>query len=248
MRNISVETEPLENLGLSATEIKVYLALLKLGSAKAGDLIRTSGVQNSVIHLTLGRLVTAGFISYVRRGKIKVYHANHPRQLLQLADERKARLEKLVTKLEALHGDTQAPEAEIYEGLTGLKNMCYKLIEDAVPGDDFLFFGFASSNEEYEKMVYKFYREYTDVRLQRGLVLRGIAHVDMRPRFVENDWPHRNIRFVNFPTLNNISICRNKVIIVPWEESQVSFLITSSSFAENCRNYFNAVWASLKKS
>ena len=247
MNQLITDTTALTELGLSPTEIKVYIALLELGSAKAGAVMKTTGIQNSVMHLTLGRLVAQGLISYVRRGNMKVYQAAEPRFLLQLADQRKQRLEELVPRLEHLGSRGQLPEAEIYEGVTGLKNMCLKLIEDAAPGDDFLFFGFSSRNEEYEREVYEFYREYTLIRQQRRLVLRGIAHESMRKRFEEYKWPHSNVRYVSYPTLINISICNNRVIIVPWEDAKVSFLITSPPFAENCRSYFNAVWSSTQQ-
>ena len=240
--NELTDYEPLAALGLSQTEVRVYLAMLEFGPCKAGLLIKSTGIQNSVMHLTLGRLAAQGIVSYIRRGKMKVYQAASPDYLLKLLDGRRQRLEKLLPALKALQSHSQLPEAEIYEGMNGLKNMCFKLIEGVSPGDDFLFFGFACANKEYEQAVYKFYREYTYMRVERGLKLRGIAHESMREKFVSNDWPHSNIRFVKFPTLNNISICNNKVIIVPWEETQISFLISSKSFADNCRDYFENVW------
>lgn len=236
------DSEILSLVGLSPTETKIYLALLELGPSKAGALIKLTGIQNSVMHLTLGRLAAQGFVSYIRSGKLKIYRAADPASLLRRMDERREKLESLLPQLLALQNQATLPEAEIYEGMNGLRNMCFKLIEDAKPGDDFLFFAFSSGKEEHEREVYEFYRDYTVTRVERGLKLRGIAHEKLRARFTEFQWPHTNIRFVNFPTLKNMSICRERVIIVPWEETQTSFLITSSSFARTCREYFNEVW------
>jgi len=226
----------------------VYLALLELGPSKAGVIIKFTGIQNSVMHLTLGKLSAQGFVSYIRRGKMKIYQAADPQSLLRLMDERRQRLQSVIPQLEALRSKVKMPEAEIYEGMHGLRNMCFKLIEGVKKGDDFLFFGFACKDQEWEGLVYEFYREYTFIRLDRGLRIRGIAHVDMRPRFVEHKWPHSSIRFVPFPALRNMSICNDRVMIVPWEETQTSFLITSKSFAQNCRDYFNEVWETTRKS
>lgn len=237
-----MDTKPLEDLGLTATEIKIYLALLKCGSSKAGELIRLTGIQNSVMHLTLGRLVAEGFASYIFRGQIKIYQPASPERLMQIADSRRIRLQALIPQLQGMQKELDLPEAEIYEGLNGLRNMCFKLIENAEQGDDFLFFGFSCTNKIWEKDVYKFYREYSDIRLGRGLKLKGIAHQNMHKRFVDNKWPHSNIRFVNYPTLVNMSVCRNRVIIVPWKDKQVSFLITSQAFADNIRDYFGEAW------
>lgn len=244
MTNFALNVEPLKEFGLSPTEISVFLALQNLGTAKAGELIHATGVQNSVMHLTLARLVKQGIVSYVRRGKVRHYQAIPPSRLLELQSERTDRLQKFVQDLELQSPQRDLPEAEIYEGVTGLRNMCFKLIEDAVPGDDFLFFGFRSPNPEYEKQVFGFYREYTDVRIQRGLVLKGIAHEASRPQFTVRNWPHQNIRFVNFPIIENISVCRDKAIIVPWLNAQVSFLIRSESFVRTLREYFYSLWKS----
>jgi hypothetical protein len=224
----------------------VYIALLELGPSKAGTLIKFTAIQNSVMHLTLGKLSAQGFVSYIRRGKIKIFQAAEPQSLLRLVDERRQRLQAVLPQLEALRNKAQMPEAEIYEGMHGLRNMCFKLIENTKKGDNFLFFGFSCSNSQWEQQVYQFYREYTFIRLDRGLKIRGIAHESMKPRFIEHSWPHTNIRFVPFPTLRNMSICNNRVIIVPWEETQTSFLITSNSFAQNCLDYFNEVWGTTR--
>lgn len=120
--------------------------------------------------------------------------------------------------------------------------MCYKLIEDVKKNDDFLFFGFQCNNKTWEKEVYKFYREYSDIRISRGLKLKGVANISLKQMFVKHSWPHSNIKFVNYPTLINMSICNNRVIIVPWRDKQVSFLITSEAFAENCREYFFEIY------
>lgn len=237
-----INTEPLSEFGLSPAEIKVFLALQRLGAARAGELIGTTGIQNSVMHLTLGRLLKRGVVSYVLRGRTKLYQAVSPSRLLELQADRTERLQSFVAELSTRVPDRALPEAEIYDGLVGLRNMCFKLIEDTEPGDEFLFFGFASPNMEYEQQVYAFYREYTDVRTKRGLLLKGVAPESRRQRFIENKWPHKNIRFVRHPIVQNMSICRDKVILVPWRDAQVSFLIRSSSFADNLRDYFYSLW------
>lgn len=242
MTKKNIDTKSLEHLGLSSTEIKIYITLLSAGPSQAGNLIRRTGIQNSVMHLSLRKLCAGGFLSYILKGKIRVYQAVDPRNLLRMLDSRRQEVAATLPALMALHNPEILPEAEIYEGMIGLQNMCLKLIEDSKPGDEFLFFGFCSNNKEFESEVYQYYREYTDIRMNRGLVLRGIAHESMRQRFAENLWPHSNIKFVSYPTLKNISICNNKVIIVPWENTKTSFLITSKSFTDNCREYFNEVW------
>jgi len=238
-----IDRTPLYDLGLSNREVDVYLELLKRGPSRAGVLIRAVNAPNSVMHLTLARLVSSGFLSYVLKGQIKTYAAVEPRRLIEIAEQKRRKLEEIIPSLSALRETAPPPQAEVYEGVTGLKNMCFSLIQDAKPGDEYLFLGFSSSNQEYQEDVYTFYREFTTSRLERGLILRGIAHESSREIFRSYRWPHKNIRFVSFPIIQNLSVCGDKAIIVPWNETRTSFLITSRSFTDNLRAYFNAIWA-----
>jgi sugar-specific transcriptional regulator TrmB len=238
-----IDKSPLLGLGLKGREVDIYLHLLKLGPCRAGVLIKAMNVPNSVMHLTLGRLVARGFVSYILKGSTKNYMAVEPARLVEMADQQRKKLNDIVPALRALRETAPPPQAEVYEGVTGLKNMCFSLIEDAKPGDEYLFLGFSSTNKLYEEEVYTFYREFTEVRIERGLVLRGIAHESHRESFKRHKWPHKNIRFVTFPLLQNISVCGHKAIIVPWNETRTSFMITSQAFTDNLRDYFNDIWA-----
>ena len=53
-----MDTQILQEIGLSNTEAKVYLALLKTGQTTAGPLLRETGLQNSTLHKTLHSLVS----------------------------------------------------------------------------------------------------------------------------------------------------------------------------------------------
>ena len=47
---MAVKTELLEEIGLTKSEIKVYLALLELGSATSGPIVDKSGASSSKIY------------------------------------------------------------------------------------------------------------------------------------------------------------------------------------------------------
>ncbi|MFQ5621311.1 MAG: helix-turn-helix domain-containing protein [Candidatus Nanoarchaeia archaeon] len=76
----------LEHLGLTPGESKVYLALLQLGPSSAGPIIEKSGLQNSVVHLCLNTLKDKGLISYVRKGRARIYQAADPENFLLLLE------------------------------------------------------------------------------------------------------------------------------------------------------------------
>ena len=71
---IQKHTEPMDNqilkeIGLSEGEIKVYLALLKLGEAKKTELARQARVSSSKVYEICGRLQNKGIVGTVIKDK-----------------------------------------------------------------------------------------------------------------------------------------------------------------------------------
>lgn len=235
-------TKSLENLGLSTNEIKIYLALLSLGLTKAGRIREKTGLQNSVVHLTLGQLLEKGLVSFINKGHVRNYQACDPRHILELLEERKNSFVSILPDLLNLQKTDERQQAEVFEGMTGFKVMLYKFIEDAKPGEDYLFFAFLTESGTLDHEVNTFYKDFRKDRMRRGLKIKGIAHKSVKDRFDKVAYDYSDVRFVDFPTLQNVSICHNKVIMTPWDDRQVSFMITSQQLARNFQQYFYSLW------
>ena len=52
-----MDTQILEDIGLTGSEIKVFLTLLELGSSTAGKVVGKSGLQNAVVHRAFHSLI-----------------------------------------------------------------------------------------------------------------------------------------------------------------------------------------------
>ena len=94
-----MDTSVLQDLGFSPAEIKIYLSLLEIGTAKAGAIIRHTGLQNSVVHLTLGKMLEKGLVSFFKKGQVKHYEACDPRNIIRNIEEKKNRFESLLPHL-----------------------------------------------------------------------------------------------------------------------------------------------------
>jgi predicted transcriptional regulator len=237
-----MDTSILEDLGLTGTQIKVYLALLELGECTAGPILKETGLQNSVLHLTLGKLVGKGFVSYISRGKRRYYRPADPKTILKFIDERKKRFEEILPDLLSRHKSVEKEVAEVYEGYKGLRLMLYELISDSKKGDEYLYFSFYTDNPDDFDNVYNFYRYFEKEREKKGIITKGIVPLSRREKFKGRNL--RNIKFVDFPVPTNISIFRDKVVLTPWADRQVSFMIYSKQLADSFRKYFYSVYNS----
>jgi HTH-type transcriptional regulator, sugar sensing transcriptional regulator len=73
--------DDLISIGLTSGEAKVFLTLLKLGSAKVGQIVKDSHVSYSKVYDVLERLSAKGLISHIVLGNVKHFNAVEPYRL-----------------------------------------------------------------------------------------------------------------------------------------------------------------------
>ena len=76
----------LKDVGLTDTEIKVYLALLSLGATSAGKIVEETGVYRKNLYDSLNKLIEKGLVTYVIEKKIKVFQPKIPDNLINYLD------------------------------------------------------------------------------------------------------------------------------------------------------------------
>ena len=67
--------ESLQSLGLTNSEIKVYLALLELGISSKGKILEKAKIAPSKIYIVLNKLIDKGLVSLIIKNNIRHYQA-----------------------------------------------------------------------------------------------------------------------------------------------------------------------------
>ena len=234
----------LQSLGYTSAEISVYLSLLKLGHVKVGKIIEASGLQSSTVHNTLHFLIENGLVSYILKGKTKIYHAVNPRTILSLLKEKEKRLEEIMPNLESIQKTSEEKQnAEIYEGFNGIISMFEELIKDSKPKEEYLFF--TVDVGESNKEIQEFFERYDLKRKAKKIITKGIARTELKPLFKNR--PYVKMKYINHPIPSNISICEDKIAMIEWKEKPVGVLIQSKQLAKNQKDFFNDLWKVAKK-
>lgn len=234
-----MDTKVLEEIGLTNGEIKIYLALLELGSSTAGEIIRKSSMQNSVFHFCVNRIIEKGLVSYTKKGKIRIYHAADPENLIIYLKDKEKDIEEILPNLKAKQNiRKERQESEVFEGIKGVITLLNILIEDAKRGNEFLFFP-ADVGEKNEE-IQKFYERYDWKRKSKGLTTKGIATKNLKSFFEKRKY--LKMKYVDFPIPANTSICNDKMAMISWNEKPVGILIKSREIVEKQKNFFNSIW------
>lgn len=240
-----MDIQILEDIGLTNAEIKVYLALLELGSATAGPIIERSGLQSSVVHLTLPKLLAKGFLSVTKEGRRSHYSAADPRTITNFIDEKKAQFEKMLPELLLKQEMAKAQsQVSLFEGIRGIKELLYLLLEAG--GKEHHTIG---SPYESIMMGGGWWEQYHKKRAAKGIFAKLLFNESIRKWGAESRYPKKQIKYLRegIEPLTEMIIRNDRIGIIIWTEKPIGILIHNKVAADSYDKYFEFLWLQAKK-
>lgn len=237
----------LENFGLTPTEEKVYLALLRLGVSPATDIIKKTQLHRTTVYDVLDRLIEKGFTSYIIQNKIKYYSTSNTSKFLDIASEEKKQAEEkqklakqVVNKIKLIKKEVKSKHlAQIFIGNKGLKTIMNDIIETS---KNFIEFGV---EKRFEKDLPLYTEHWANQRIKKNIQAKIICTKGSpTPK-----WKMNKIKFVSkaYQSPATTLIYGNKVAIFIQEEPILIILIESKKLTQSYTSYFNLLWKIAKK-
>lgn len=244
-----MDTKLLEQIGLTKGEVNVYLALLKLGSCRTGQLASMAGVSSSKVYKILDRLEKKGLAGHVLKGNIKYFAAMEPRRIIDYLEERQERLEedkKLMTRLlPELERHKKAAEhkteATLYDGYKAVTNFFRNIVDELKPGEEYYVIG--AGYGEVPGLRAFFYKHHAR-RIDKGIKLNMLANHDLKGKLEKTTGSNSEIRFLPHYFVTNMEIVfyKNKVFIAMFTKEPKGFLLESDEAVKSFGAYFNGLW------
>ena len=125
-----INQEFLKEIGLTKSEIKVYVALLKIGAfSSKGKIVEESKIASSKIYEVLNKLIEKGLVSTIIKNNIKHFAACSPNRIKDFLARKKEKIieeEENINKilpflLESYKSLKQQTKAELFIGWNGLE-------------------------------------------------------------------------------------------------------------------------------
>lgn len=236
----------LEELGLTETETRLYMTLLREEEGTASKIAEKAGVGRRVAYDRFTDLREKGLVSYVEHENHRVYTATDPRRLEELIEDRRSDLDELEQKVsevmpELLRSFSQQDgrNVRILEGKEGIK----QLFNDQLRQEDeeILLMG---SPIESEQLLEHFLPSWTKKRKDQDVKLKGVFENEMRGMVGQQGAP-TEARFLkpDQESKVSISIYGQKVGIVFWIREPLVIMIEDAEAAESFTSYFTMMWA-----
>ncbi len=249
--------QALREIGLTAGEIRVYLALSSLGCSSVGSIMKDAKISGSKVYEVLDRLAEKGLVSFIIKNGVKYFEAESARRIidyLQAKEKAIQEQEKIITTIlpeilmkqqKVNQGDRNS--VKVYTGFEGLKTANEDIIQTLKKGEEWLSMGLSSQPKAWE--IY--FTKRQNVRAEKGIKHKHLLNEKYKQLVDERG----KLRFTEFRFLpksfempTSIEIYQNKVIIMILVfEDPLAIMIESKAVAESFRKYFSILWKFGKK-
>lgn len=229
-------------LGLTETEAKVYIALLKRGNSLAGKITKETGLHRRTVYDTIERLIEKGLVSYIETNNKKHFEAVNPERLVDMLKEKESILLSQLNQLKELYKTTKEKKETLF--FRGKQSLKYVFDDQIKEGKEILFMGKLLQVEE----ILKFYfAKYDAQRIEKKINIKMLFDIESKGLF--KNIPLSEVRCLSNWNSSTMStyIYGNNVSLVIWDNEPVAILIRQKEVAEGFRNYFNMLWQIAKK-
>ena len=239
----------LRELGLNEKEVKVYLAILELGSSSIQPIAVRAGVKRTSIYYFIDHLVDLGLVTQtVMRGR-RYYQAQPPQKLLDIQEARLSQVKAALPQFLSLFNISDVkPKISYFEGTEQVKQI---FLEETKCKRELV--AIWSGSDVFEMVGQSFLDGIDKQRQANGAKVRVVRIPEKEAPFATH-WPHgtavgRELRYApagtEFPVAFTI-YDTHKVSFVSAKQEGWGVLIESEDFERAMRVLFEAFWLQAK--
>ncbi|MBI2629975.1 hypothetical protein HYW76_02645 [Candidatus Pacearchaeota archaeon] len=236
-----MNTNKLEQAGLTKNEALVYQALLKSGPNLAGRISRLTGLHRRTIYDITDMLIKKGLIGYIIKNNQRLFKASSPNKFLEIMKEKENSISEIMPEMLSLYSSVkEKEETNFYKGKEGLKTVFEDQIEE---GKEILILG--ASPLAYE--ILKFYFKWFDERRKAKKIRTRIIFNKTEKKL---HIPLSEIRYLpkKYSSPLSINIYGSKTAIIFWrKENPIAIVIKDRDMAEAYKKHFELIWNYAKK-
>ncbi|MEM2974395.1 MAG: helix-turn-helix domain-containing protein [Candidatus Micrarchaeia archaeon] len=228
----------LRNIGLKDSEIKAYLAILSLGTAKVSEIAKKAGLHNKNTYDALKRLNEMGLVSRAaEEGKI-IFHAEDPERTLRIWESKRDHLLSVMDELKRIY--RQAPSEEeifVHKGRTGLKFV----FEDALKAKECIEIGDIG---RFNEAVPHFFHKYQILKKTNRVKCRLLLNPSLKGSSITKDI-YGKAKYATEELPFMIVIYSDKVAFIHFGKEIFETIIKSKEMHGRYVEYFNNLWHNL---
>lgn len=240
--------EILEQIGLTNSESKVYMALIELGLSTTGKIIEKSNIASSKIYEILEKLMQKGLVSSIVKEGVKHFEATSPRRILDYINEKEEEIEKQKIAIEKLIPElelkqqmiTEKSEVTVYKGIKGVETAFYESLKYMKKGETLEVIG-VGLIDEHKKRIFS---RFNKLRAEKGVNMKIVFNEQSKNERIEEfkEMDLVEYRFTQEMTPAAIDIFKDRVLMFPQSKEPIAIVMENKEIAESFRVQFKKLW------
>jgi sugar-specific transcriptional regulator TrmB len=239
--------DQLQNLDLNSNEAKTFLAILEIGPASISDIAKRAKIKRPTAYYLIEELIKKGLILKVPSGKRIFYQTIPPKNILNLLENKKQNISKILPDLEALfYAKPTQPKVRFFEGKEGLRNIYEEMLNTSkkvysiFSFDDFLTIFTEKENEQFFEII----------KNAGGVLYDLIKPTPLAKKSVKEESYRKGVTKIKFlPADFKVSIDQlvsgNKVAMVSFK-SLAGVIIEDQDIADSQKELITYLWKTIK--
>lgn len=247
-----MNVELLEKIGLTHNESLVYLTLIKLGTAKTGQILQASNLNSGKIYEILESLKGKGLVGESIINNVRYFSAAHPSQLLEYLKKKKEDIEKEEKEIKSFLPELERSreayldisKAITYTGLKGIKTAADEALDSMKTGEEILAMGVT---EKKDKRFNIFWQGWTERRISKKIHAKHIFSDKSDYSNTFTKMSYTEVRILEGLTPVTIDVFGDKVLILNYNEPFSCTMIYDKNTSASFKNFFHQLWKIAKK-
>src|SRR3989344_1634048 len=230
-----VDIEKLRGIGLSDSEAKIYLTLLKLGEATVAEISKNSGLHRTNIYDSLEKLKAMGIVAFLLKENKQFFRATDPESLLNYLKEQEEVVTKMIPELKEIR--PKIPEnvtVEVFKGKQGMKSVLKDIL---VKNEEVLGYSISGQLRKFLPEFAEYYlREQTKHQIKHRVIFTEKT-IPPPSKFYQIKYLPKEFKSVT------INLCYNDILLnLIWEPEMIAIRIKSKQLADSFKKHFEFLW------
>lgn len=238
-----MDKEVLKRIGLTDSEIDVYIDIVKHPESRASDIALRVKISRTYVYDAIQNLIDKGLITYVIKNGRKYFKAFELGKLLEYIDEKTAQLQrhkddinKLIQELKVYQIPTkEKPVVEVFDGEEGLKTILNDIVKQ---GKDVVAWGATDRIKDY--LPDWFLEKYVKEKAKKGMKTRQL-HVEGEKTLEGHGYILKTMS-KEFSNPVTFAAYGDRIIIFFWSEVPVTIRVKNKEISDSFKKHFEFLW------
>ncbi|MDO8622718.1 MAG: helix-turn-helix domain-containing protein [archaeon] len=238
MESVQDIEKTLEEAGLTKTETKVYLTLIKKGPSTAYRISLESGLYKANTYMAIEGLVKKNFVKKEEINNKHIFKAVDPEEFVNNLERKKEKIQAIIPFIQRnFHEELE--EVSVFTGVEAFFNILYSLLNKKSSIKVFDIPSYVPEIVTFQ--INQFHKE----RIKKKVAMYHIYDYDAKDRIKFL----RKIKYTyakqgqkNRLSVTSTLVCGDTTLIINWKKGLKTVKIIDKDIAETFNNQFDILW------